>query len=133
MEYKHIFVMVTNVTDMEQNLLLALQVKIRKIKLLMVIFSLVHIVTTTTMSTTGSGMMTTRTTFMTTRPPFMTTASSTMVTTATMTIGMSTTTQQTSFQCYDCSGSDCGREGSTLSMSCPTCMVYRNPTDQSKI
>jgi hypothetical protein len=54
----------------------------------------------------------------------MTTTPSTMVT--------ATTTQQTSSQCYDCSGPDCGKEGSTLSMSCPTCMVHRNADDQSK-
>jgi len=44
----------------------------------------------------------------------------------------STQTTTSVFQCYDCSGSDCGREGSTLSINCSTCMVYRNPNDQSK-
>jgi len=69
------------------------------------------------MRTTGTGMMTT--------------TLSTMISTATMTT--TTATQQTSSQCYDCSGPDCGREGSNVVMNCPTCMVYRNPTDQSKI
>jgi hypothetical protein len=50
---------------------------------------------------------------------------SSMVTTA-------ATTQQTSSQCYDCSGPDCGKEGSSVSTSCPSCMAYRNSNDQSK-
>jgi hypothetical protein len=56
--------------------------------------------------------------------PSLTTRTTTTMTTA--------TTQKTSSQCYDCSGPDCGKEGSPLSMSCPSCMVYRNPNDQSK-
>ncbi|CAF4231837.1 unnamed protein product [Adineta steineri] len=57
-----------------------------------------------------------------------------IISTSTTTHPTSTTSTQTSsFQCYDCSGSDCGREGSTLSTNCPTCMVYRNPDDQTKI
>jgi hypothetical protein len=49
-----------------------------------------------------------------------------------MTTTTTAATQQTSSQCYDCSGPDCGKEGSTLSMGCPTCMVHRNADDQSK-
>lgn len=54
----------------------------------------------------------------------MTSFSSTLITT--------TVTRQGTFQCYDCSGPDCGQDGSALSMNCPMCMVYRNPDDQSK-
>ena len=43
-----------------------------------------------------------------------------------------TVPRPTSLQCYDCSGVSCGREGSPVAMNCPTCMVYRNPADQSK-
>jgi hypothetical protein len=50
---------------------------------------------------------------------------SSMVTTA-------ATTQQTSFRCYDCSGPDCGKEGSSVSTNCPSCIAYRNPDDRSK-
>ncbi len=42
------------------------------------------------------------------------------------------TTQQTSFQCYDCSGPQCGKQGSSVSTNCPSCIVYRNPDDKSK-
>jgi hypothetical protein len=70
---------------------------------------------------------------MTTTPSTMSTTGSWMMTTTPSTMVTATTTQQTSSQCYDCSGPDCGKEGSTLSMSCPTCMVYRNANDQSKI
>ncbi|CAF3753035.1 unnamed protein product [Rotaria magnacalcarata] len=44
-----------------------------------------------------------------------------------------TITVQSSFQCYDCSGPDCGKEGSALLMNCPTCMLYQNPNDQTTI
>ncbi len=66
------------------------------------------------------------------------TADSSVATTSTTTVSSTTTTitttttQQTSFQCYDCSGPDCGKEGSTISTNCTTCMAYRNPDDQSK-
>ncbi|CAF0733852.1 unnamed protein product [Adineta ricciae] len=53
--------------------------------------------------------------------------------TTTMTTTIATTTEQSSSQCFDCSGSDCGKEGSQMSMHCPKCMVYRNPDDQTKI
>ncbi|CAF3380076.1 unnamed protein product [Rotaria socialis] len=45
-----------------------------------------------------------------------------------------TITVQSSFQCYDCSGPDCGKEGSVfLLMNCPTCILYQNPNDQTMI
>jgi hypothetical protein len=56
---------------------------------------------------------------------------STITTTARTTTNV-VTTEPSSSKCYDCSGSDCGREGSSMS-NCPKCIVYRNPTDQSKI
>lgn len=43
-----------------------------------------------------------------------------------------TTTVQTISQCYDCSGPECGKPGSSVTTNCPSCMVYRNPNDQSK-
>ena len=55
-----------------------------------------------------------------------------MITTTTATTTIATTTEQISSQCYECSGPECGREGSSMS-SCPKCIVYRNPNDQSKI
>ena len=65
-----------------------------------------------------------------------TTGSTTTILSTTTTTAMTTSTamatEQTSSQCYDCSGPDCGREGSSMS-NCPKCMVYRNPDDQSKI
>ncbi|CAF4082736.1 unnamed protein product [Rotaria sp. Silwood2] len=64
-----------------------------------------------------------------TLPPMKTTITTTMTTTETTT----STTIQTSFQCYECSGPDCGREGSSVSVNCPRCMVYRNPNDQTII
>jgi len=57
---------------------------------------------------------------------------SSSTTTRVTSLSSTQTTTPILFQCYDCSGSDCGREGSTLSINCPTCMVYRNPNDQSK-
>jgi len=39
--------------------------------------------------------------------------------------------EKTIFQCYECSGPECGKEGSGISTNCPSCMVYRNPSDQS--
>ena len=42
------------------------------------------------------------------------------------------TTAQTISQCYDCSGPQCGKDGSSLSGNCPSCMAYRDPNDQSK-
>ncbi|CAF4737639.1 unnamed protein product, partial [Rotaria sp. Silwood2] len=54
-----------------------------------------------------------------------------MTTTTTISTTTTTTTApKTSFQCYDCSGPSCGREGSSISNNCPSCMVYRNPNDQ---
>jgi hypothetical protein len=62
-----------------------------------------------------------------------TTASSTITAGPSITTSStSSTTQQTSFQCYECSGPDCGKDGSSVSTNCPSCMVYRNPDDQSK-
>ncbi len=58
-------------------------------------------------------------------------ASSTSLTTGGSTT-IATTTVQTSFRCYDCSGPDCGKEGSSVSTSCPSCIAYRNPDDRSK-
>ncbi|CAF0875207.1 unnamed protein product [Rotaria sordida] len=55
------------------------------------------------------------------------TITTTLTTTSTTTV---TTTIQTSFECYECSGPNCGREGSSVSANCPSCMVYRNPHDQ---
>ncbi|CAF4732486.1 unnamed protein product, partial [Rotaria magnacalcarata] len=55
----------------------------------------------------------------------------TPMTTITTTI-MTTTTTKTAFQCYECSGADCGREGAAVMMICPKCMVQRNPQDESK-
>lgn len=55
----------------------------------------------------------------------VTTTGSSMVTTP-------TTTQQTVSRCYECSGPECGKPGSYVSANCPSCMVYRNPDDQSK-
>jgi hypothetical protein len=52
--------------------------------------------------------------------------------TITTTIMTTTTAVQSSLQCYDCSGPDCGKEGSTVTTNCPTCMLYRNPDEQSK-
>ncbi|CAF0984774.1 unnamed protein product [Didymodactylos carnosus] len=54
--------------------------------------------------------------------------------TSTSTITTATTTVQTSLACYDCSGfnEQCGTE-STLISNCRSCMVYRNPVDQTKI
>ncbi|CAF0885287.1 unnamed protein product [Adineta steineri] len=78
-------------------------------------------VTTSTIMTTTAMTTTTMTT---------TIARTTMMTTTTTT---AVTTEQPSSQCYDCSGSDCGKEGSSMSMHCPKCMVYRNPTDQTII
>lgn len=43
-----------------------------------------------------------------------------------------TTTLQTISQCYDCSGPQCGKEGSFTSGNCPSCMAYRDPNDQSE-
>ena len=48
------------------------------------------------------------------------------------TIATTTATGQSSLQCYDCSGTNCGRDGSPVATNCPMCMVYRNPNDQSK-
>ncbi|CAF3841311.1 unnamed protein product [Rotaria sordida] len=58
------------------------------------------------------------------------TITTTLTTTSTTTV---TTTIQTSFECYECSGPNCGREGSSVSANCPSCMVYRNPHDQTTI
>jgi hypothetical protein len=82
------------------------------------------VTTIKTTSITATAVTTTpiRTTGMTT-----TTTATTAVTTTT-----AATTEPSSSKCYDCSGSDCGREGSSMS-NCPKCIVYRNPTDQSKI
>ncbi len=60
-----------------------------------------------------------------------TTRISTITTTA-ITTTTAAATEPSSSKCYDCSGSDCGREGSSMS-NCPKCIVYRNPTDQSKV
>ena len=67
-----------------------------------------------------------------TTPATMTTTQMTTATSSS-TITMPTTTRQTSFQCYQCSGPDCGKDRSTISGSCPSCMAYRNANDQSKI
>ncbi|CAF3887059.1 unnamed protein product, partial [Rotaria magnacalcarata] len=56
-------------------------------------------------------------------------AITTPMTTITTTI-MTTTTTKTAFQCYECSGADCGREGAAVMMNCPKCMVQRNPQDE---
>ena len=61
----------------------------------------------------------------------MTSTSATTTTTSVRTT--TTTTEQSSSQCFDCSGPDCGKEGSQMSMNCPKCMVHRNPDDQSKL
>jgi len=82
-------------------------------------------ITTTTKITT--------TTTMTTMTTSTTTKITTTTTMTTMTTSTTTAFRQTSSQCYDCSGPDCGKEASTLSMHCPMCMVYRNPDDQTKI
>jgi hypothetical protein len=82
---------------------------------------------TTTGVTTLSSIQTT--TGVTTLSSIQTT---TGVTTLSSTQTTTTVSVQSSVQCYDCSGSDCGKEGSNLAMNCPTCMVYRNPADQSK-
>jgi hypothetical protein len=66
----------------------------------------------------------------TTTTPIRTTTTTTATTAITTTT--TATTEPSSSKCYDCSGSDCGREGSSMS-NCPKCIVYRNPTDQSKI
>ncbi|CAF3072634.1 unnamed protein product [Rotaria sp. Silwood2] len=55
---------------------------------------------------------------------------------STSTSSIQTTTTisvQSTFQCYDCSGPGCGLEGSPLFANCPTCMIYRNPDDQTRI
>jgi len=57
-----------------------------------------------------------------------TTATVITVTTVTTTV----VTPKRPIQCYECSGPECGKEGSGTSNNCPSCMVYRNPTDQSK-
>ncbi len=54
------------------------------------------------------------------------------ITTSTAAISTIATTQQTSFQCYDCSGSDCDKEDSSLRTNCLSCTLSRNPDDQSK-
>ncbi|CAF4560769.1 unnamed protein product, partial [Rotaria sp. Silwood1] len=59
-----------------------------------------------------------------TLPPVTTTETTTSTTTVTTTI-------QTSFQCYECSGPECGKGSSAVSSNCPSCMVYRNPYDQT--
>ncbi len=56
----------------------------------------------------------------------------TSLTPVTITTATTAVAGQSSVQCYDCSGPNCGKEGSTLSMNCPSCMIYRNPDDQSK-
>ncbi|CAF3657761.1 unnamed protein product [Rotaria sp. Silwood1] len=48
-------------------------------------------------------------------------------------IQTTTISVQSSFQCYVCSGSGCGLDGSPLSENCPSCMVYRNPDDPTII
>lgn len=53
-------------------------------------------------------------------------------TTATASMTTITTTVQTISQCYDCSGPQCGTEGSSVSANCPSCMAYRDPYDQSR-
>lgn len=58
-------------------------------------------------------------------------ASSTSPTTSGSTT-IASTTVQTAFQCYDCSGPECGKEGSPVSANCPSCIAYRNPDDKSK-
>jgi len=55
-----------------------------------------------------------------------TTASSTRTTTTT------TTTIQTSFQCYECSGSN-EQQCTTTMSNCPMCMVYRSDNDPSML
>lgn len=57
----------------------------------------------------------------------------TMELTSTTTTTVTTTPAKTIFQCYECSGPNCGKEGSPMSTNCPMCMVYRNPNDQSKL
>ncbi len=52
--------------------------------------------------------------------------------TITKTVMTTSTAAQSSLQCYDCSGPDCGKEGSAITTNCPTCMLYRNPDEQSK-
>lgn len=56
----------------------------------------------------------------------------TSLTTPTPTMTTTTATGQSSLQCYDCSGMNCGQDGSTVATNCPMCMVYRNPDDQSR-
>jgi hypothetical protein len=51
--------------------------------------------------------------------------------TTTITMPMTTTSKKTSFQCFDCSGTNCGNQDSTVSMNCPSCMIYRSPDDSS--
>ncbi len=51
-----------------------------------------------------------------------------MTTTATSTT--TTTTVQTSFQCYDCSGSN-EQQCTTTSSNCPMCTIYRSDNDPS--
>jgi len=54
-----------------------------------------------------------------------------ITTTITTTTTASTSSLPTSSQCYECSGEGCGKEGSATANNCPSCMVYRNPNDQS--
>ncbi|CAM2705009.1 unnamed protein product [Rotaria socialis] len=93
--------------------------------------------TTTTTTTTTMQTSVSITTPATTSTTITTATTSTTITTTitTTTIGITTTTtaEKTSFQCYDCSGQECGRDGSSVSSNCPRCMVYRNPNDQTII
>ena len=49
------------------------------------------------------------------------------------TVPTTTVTRPLPVPCYDCSGPACGKDGSAVSTQCPSCMMYRNPDDQSTI
>ncbi|CAF5164450.1 unnamed protein product, partial [Rotaria sp. Silwood1] len=59
-------------------------------------------------------------------PPVTTTTTTTITTTT-------TAPPKTAFECYECSGPECGKGSSAVSNNCPSCMVYRNPNDQTII
>ncbi len=59
------------------------------------------------------------------------TGGSYLATTSTTTVSSTTTqTQQTSFQCYDCSGSN-EQQCTTTTSNCPMCTIYRSDNDPS--